>query len=433
MAFPLTAAAQPADPGAAAEAAREELGQRLALDLPDDVVAFYRARDRAPLWTAGGQLSPAAHEALAMLQDAGADGLDPAAYDAERLTQLFADAEAGDPRVLTEAELRLSIALAAYAVDLRKGAKLDFTDPSLAYRAPMPSQVLKTLAEAPSLSEGLAGLQRQNPIYEKLRAALAQARADGDTAHERVLLANLNRVRALPVDLGERYILVDAASSRLWLYDKGEVVTSMKVVVGKASMPTPLMAGVIRNAVFMPYWNVPEDLVRTSIAPRVLKQGLGYLQDEQMEVFAGYEDDAPTLDPAEVDWAAVARGTRTVRVRQLPGPKNMMGAVKLDFRNPLGIFLHDTPLKELFDNDVRTASSGCVRLEDAMALARLLFDDQPPEVGEGPEQRIDLPKPVPVYIAYFTALPTDDGVDYHPDVYDRDKAAPTIAAQVGGR
>ena len=202
----------------------------------------------------------------------------------------------------------------------------------------------------------------------------------------------------------------------------------MKVVTGKPSQPTPIMAGMVRHLVFNPYWNVPEDLVRTSIAPRVLKEGLAYLQAEKMEVMAGYEDGAPVLDPTEVDWQAVAAGEQVVRVRQLPGPKNMMGKVKLEFANPLGIFLHDTPMKELFGAEVRTASSGCVRLEDALALAKLLLDEQP-AVGDTPEQRVDLPKPVPVYITYLTALPTADGLILRPDVYSRDApSAQTIAA-----
>jgi murein L,D-transpeptidase YcbB/YkuD len=180
------------------------------------------------------------------------------------------------------------------------------------------------------------------------------------------------------------------------------------------------MTGVVRQAVFSPYWNVPEDLVQTSIAPKVLSQGLAYIESEGMEVFAGYEEGAAQLDPRAVDWKAVAAGQLSVRVRQRPGPKNMMGKVKLEFPNPLGIFLHDTPMKELFGEERRTASSGCVRLEDAMALTELLMGENLPAAGGQPERRVNLKRPIPVYITYLTVQPTAEGLEIRPDVYKRD-------------
>ncbi|RAK52595.1 L,D-transpeptidase family protein [Phenylobacterium deserti] len=256
-------------------------------------------------------------------------------------------------------------------------------------------------------------------------AATLAALNAGPWRYEQMILASLERAKALPPSLGERYILVNAPAGELKLYDGGQMVKRMKVVVGKPTLPTPMMAGVLRYAVFNPYWNVPEDLVQTTIAHRVLTQGLGYLDADGMEVFESYEPDARKLDPAAVDWRGVAAGTVSVRVRQKPGPKNMMGQVKLAFPNPLGIYLHDTPMKELFGLDQRTASSGCVRLEDAMALTELLMDGEAEALkaaAANPETPAPLPKAVPVYITYLTAEPTEDGFIFRPDVYGRDKA-----------
>lgn len=254
-------------------------------------------------------------------------------------------------------------------------------------------------------------------------AATIAAMNRGPAHYEQAILANIERAKALPATFGERFILVDAAAGQLWLYDGGQPRATMKVVTGKPSQPTPIMAAMARHLIFNPYWNVPEDLVRTSIAPKVLAQGLGYIESEGLEVLADYSANAETLDPAAVDWKAVARGAREVRVRQRPGPKNMMGKVKLMLPNPLGIYLHDTPHKGDFARSERLASSGCVRLEDAMALARALIGDAAAEAaasGGSEEVRVDLDRPIPVYITYFTVAPSDDGVVFRPDVYGRD-------------
>jgi murein L,D-transpeptidase YcbB/YkuD len=99
----------------------------------------------------------------------------------------------------------------------------------------------------------------------------------------------------------------------------------------------------------------------------------------------------------------------------------MMGRIKFMMPNDLGVYLHDTPLRQLFRGD-RAASSGCVRLEDAARLERWLFDGRMPRPSGAAEQRVDLPEPVPVYIGYFTALPSRDGVRFFPDRYGRDRA-----------
>src|SRR5215218_55379 len=142
-----------------------------------------------------------------------------------------------------------------------------------------------------------------------------------------------------------RYVLVDAASARLFMIEDGRVRDSMKVVVGKPEAATPALRSVLYYATLNPYWNVPVDLAQKIIAPRVVAGGTAYLTDHGYEVVTGFGDDARVLSPDSVDWAAVAAGTEKVRVRQRPGPANSMGQMKFNLANAQGIFLHDTPNK----------------------------------------------------------------------------------------
>lgn len=195
----------------------------------------------------------------------------------------------------------------------------------------------------------------------------------------------------------------------------------MEIVVGKTSQPTPMMAGLIRYAIFNPYWNVPEDLARDTYARRVLKEGPGYLATARLEALSDWTGQAKVLDPTTVDWTAVAEGRRSLRLRQRPGAGNMMGQVKLMLPNELGIYLHDTPFKALFAQSPRTFSSGCVRLEDAARLTRWLLGTRgAPGADPRPERQVDLPRPAPVYITYFTVAPGPDGPIFRKDPYRRD-------------
>jgi murein L,D-transpeptidase YcbB/YkuD len=237
-----------------------------------------------------------------------------------------------------------------------------------------------------------------------------------------LLRLNLERARALPAQLGRRYVLVDAAAARLWMYQDGEAVDSMRVAVGKPSEATPMMAAMIRTLTLNPYWNVPPDLVRKRIAPGVVSEGPGLLRNLRYEVLSDWSNDARKLNPSEVDWRSVLNGQREVRVRQLPGGNNAMGKMKFMFPNELGIYLHDTPDRSVLREEERLVSAGCVRLEDAPRLARWLFGQAPRARGTTPEQDLNLPEPVPIYITYLTVAPEPQGVALRPDVYNRDPA-----------
>jgi murein L,D-transpeptidase YcbB/YkuD len=244
----------------------------------------------------------------------------------------------------------------------------------------------------------------------------------GAQYYEQIILINLERARRLPApEEQHKYLLVDAGDARLSMWQNGRKVDEMKVVVGKAETATPMMAAYIRYADVNPYWNVPPELVRSLIGPRVLAQGIKYLTDREYQVLTDYSDDAQIIDPRSVDWEAVVNGSQDVRLRRLPSPANSMGMMKFMLPNYFGIYLHDSPEKEHFTKNELWISNGCVRLEDYKRVARFLFDGIVPQ-GRNPkvEEHANLPQPIPVYMTYLTAQPTPDGVQFMPDHYGRD-------------
>jgi murein L,D-transpeptidase YcbB/YkuD len=464
----LSPARAPARPAAAVAAPTSPV------EIDPEVAAFYRQRGFRPLWAEREGLKPEAGRLLAMLGASAPAGL----------REAVAAAQSGDPHSLTRADLLLSQAYADYAhaqLAPPAASAMRYIDPGLAPAAPSARAALDAAAASPSLAGHLEEVERINPAFAGLRRGLAFYRARwsvlpqialpgrpsaalvgrrlglapgadpaarlrefqhvhglaptgaadpatiaalnrGAFYYERLIAANIERARAIPARPDGRYILVDTASARLWMIERGRIRGTMRVVVGKRAMPTPLMAGLLRYAALNPYWNLPPDLIRKR-AGNAARRGAGVITGERLQVLSDWTPQARTLAPGQVDWRAVAAGRRFVNLRQLPGPANMMGRIKFMMPNDLGVYLHDTPLRDLLARDDRHESSGCVRLEDAPRLARWLFDGRVPQASGAPEQRADLPAPVPVYLAYFTALPAADGIVFQPDVYGRDGAA----------
>lgn len=253
-------------------------------------------------------------------------------------------------------------------------------------------------------------------------AGTIEALNRGAQYYEQLIIINMERAKRLPAPEEQRkYVLVDAGDARLSMWDNGHKVDEMKVIVGKAETATPMMAAFIKYASVNPYWNVPPELLRSLIAPRVVAQGVRYLTDREYQVLTDYGDDAQTIDPHAVDWQAVVDGRQEVRLRRLPSPANSMGMMKFMLPNYFGIYLHDSPEKDHFTKNELWISNGCVRVEDYKRLAKFLFGGVVPQ-GKDPkvEDEVDLPKPIPVYMTYLTAQPTANGIQFMPDHYGRD-------------
>lgn len=273
------------------------------------------------------------------------------------------------------------------------------------------------------LSQRVTAFQRVHGLLVdgKSGPATVAALNRGALHFERKLLLNMERARRLPAPgTTKRYIVVDAGAARLSMYEDGRVVDSMKVIVGAPSSATPMMAALMRFAGINPYWNVPTDLVASLIAPRVVSGGVDYLRERRYEVLDSWERNAKVVDPASIDWSAAASGATELRVRQLPGGANSMGAIKFMMPNEYGIYLHDTPNKGLFADENRWVSNGCVRLEDAERLARWIFGAMPKATDPEREDYLELYEPMPVYLTYLTASPTEGPQLFRADPYARD-------------
>jgi len=388
-----------------------------------DVSAFYRARGGAPLWFKGGPA--AAQQLVQLISTAQADNLNPRRYNARGLARAVQAASTGDPIAVQRAEAALSSAFVAYVRDTRHdpGVGVVYVDRELKPQPPTTQSVLADAAAAPSLANYVQQLGWMNPIYGKLRQALASRMYRTET-ERRLLAVNLERARALPPG-GHRYVIINAPAARLYMYENGQVVDSMRVVAGRPDpiAQTPMMNAFIRYVALNPYWNSPSDITARRLAPNVVKRGRAYLNEKGYELMSDWSDHARVVDPMTVNWNDVVAGRVQVRLRQRPGPANSMGKMKFMFPNEQGIWLHDTPEKEKIEEAARLQSNGCVRLEDARRFARWLFNGRAPSPqGARPEQKVNLPSPVPLYITYLTAVPSGSSIVYFDDFYGKDRA-----------
>jgi len=383
-----------------------------------------------PQWISHGD-ERAALRLIELLQSSTLDGLDPKTFKIKQLRRAVSSAESGRMEAVAKANAMLDRALVAYATALRK-APSDSWIINDRDAIPVPwsaAKILQSAATSHSLEAWINAMPFMHHSYASLRGALEQAIARGDNHSADLLRVNLERARTLPGD--GRYVLVNIAAQRLYMYEDGHVVDWMKVVVGKQKNPTPMMAATIKFAALNPYWYVPPDLAAERIAPNVVKQGLGYLKKEGYVVLSDWGDKGEKVDPATIDWQAVADGKETVWIRQNPGPANSMGRMKFMLPNPQGVYLHDTPNKELLNEDARLFSGGCVRLEDAPRLAKWIFGKPLSWKGAKTEEPVQLSSPMPVYLIYQTAVTTGDGVVFYDDIYGKDRSA--LAGSTNGR
>jgi murein L,D-transpeptidase YcbB/YkuD len=247
----------------------------------------------------------------------------------------------------------------------------------------------------------------------------------GYNYYARRIAINVERAWRLPATRAfERYVVIDSGAAEAYLFSRDRIVDGMKVVVGSPKTKTPMMAVLMRNAKANPYWHVPPELIRSLTAKRINEQGLSYLKDFHYEVLSDWTSNAQYVDPKTVNWKAIASGKKepTILVRQLPGPWNSMGKMKFEMPNDFGIYLHDTPHKELFAKNDRWLSNGCVRLEDYQRFATWVFGRMPQPTSQR-EQVFELPRPVPIYMTYFTVEPSNYGVVFRPDPYGFDALA----------
>jgi murein L,D-transpeptidase YcbB/YkuD len=381
---------------------------------------FYRTRNFQPLWVSHGAIGPQAMTLIGYLKTADLDGLKPSSYHPDDLLEDIEDARGGDPEDIARAELHLSKAFADYVRDQRRPAgdvDMEYADKALKPKKLKPEQVLRAASFPKSFADYVADMGWMSDEYVRLRTLMASTMTDA--ARDRLAL-NMDRARILPSPW-VRHITVNASSGELAWFEAGKRVGTMRVVVGAEKTQTPMLAGALTWAIVNPYWNVPDYLARDSIAKKVL--GGRTLKMMHMEALSDWSANATVVPPKSIDWRAVAAGQQTYRIRQLPGPYNSMGKVKFVFPNDQGIYLHDTPERDLLAKKDRHFSNGCIRLDKALVLGKWLLGRPVGNADGKPEAAEPLPVQVPVYLTYITAEATKSGLAFRPDVYGRDSKA----------
>jgi murein L,D-transpeptidase YcbB/YkuD len=380
-------------------------------------VESYYARYNAPLWFPSGIPTPGANALPSILRRAQLDGLAEGPALAQQVEQAISAVRAA-PSATMQMDRVVSAAWVRYVRLLeRRMPGFEYADD---WAAPRRESVMDILSRAaqPGQLQLILKTASVNPMYDNLRNALWNDMHLSGQSPSSAELANLARLRFLAPK--GKYVIVDSNAARLYMLDEHGVADSMRVIVGKPETPTPLLVSVIYYATANPYWNVPDNLIRSLVAARVISQGKSYLKDHNYRVVTKLSPDAGVVPNDEVDWAAVAAGNSTIFVRQLPGPYNSMGKLKFGFANAEDVYLHDTPNKALFDSDNRLLSNGCIRLEDAQRLARWLLGTDPAPDPDAAEQHLVLPQPVPIFLTYLTLKLDGETPTITADAYGRD-------------
>lgn len=310
-----------------------------------------------------------------------------------------------DPRV---AALRRRLAVTE---DLPTSASLD----SAEFDATVEESVKRFQSRHHLTSDGVVGQATLTELNVPVEERIDQIRV------------NLERARWIGSESPSKAVVVNIAAFRVQVFDDRQVVWTTRAQVGKEYRKTPIFRGEMTYLQFNPTWTVPPTILRKDILPRAIPDP-GYLTKRGFEILDGAGN---RVDPASLDWSRFTPENFPYILRQGPGPTNAMGLVKFMFPNPHFVFLHDTVSRSKFDAEVRTFSSGCIRVENPLDLAEVILAD--PEqwsrakidevIGSNRTRNVFLDDPLPVYLVYWTAGVDEEGrIVFWRDVYDRDSA-----------
>jgi L,D-transpeptidase YcbB len=380
---------------------------------------FYTAHGYQTVWT--GRTAEASHLWNAV-QHAGDQGLDPGLFHSSVIT------ERGPALSPVERDLLLSDAFLSYADALSRGAmpiedRADDED-----LTPEPVDIVSVLDAAitsPDPAQLIEALAPSSPAYVAMRRAYAENRAvyeggnpmrgsDARKKPERVsadrsaaaerrarqLAVNLERLRWLPRHMPPDRVEVNAAIARLQLFRNDRPVFTTRVVVGETDKQTPEFQSTISDILFNPPWNIPRSIVQKEILPK-LAADRDYLSSHHMRWRAGGA------------------------IQQEAGPYSALGRLKFEMTDRYDVYLHDTPIKSLFQSADRMMSHGCVRVENPRVLAQLVLEQSPEAIDKGISRgdtnRRPLPSPLPIFIVYQTAYVESNGsIQFRSDPYERD-------------
>lgn len=240
------------------------------------------------------------------------------------------------------------------------------------------------------------------------------------------LQTNLSRLRSMPLDPGGRFVMVNIPAAEIEAVENGRVVQRHTAIVGKVDRQTPELSSKINEIIVNPFWNAPVSIVRKDIIPEVRKHP-DYLKEMSIDVLG---PNGQKVDPMSIDWSTDEAAK--YRFRQQPGEINAMSSVKINFPNSHAVYMHDTPQQQLFRDEERFYSSGCVRVRNVRDLVSWLlrgtqgWDRRRFEQTIKTEDNVpvQLANPVPVHFVYISAWSTGNGVvQFRDDIYGRDGAS----------
>jgi len=377
---------------------------------------FYGRRGFTPVWTGRGAQAEAM---VAAVLRAGEHGLDPALFHAPLLERRWQVSPLRRELLLTDAVLSYADALAHGAVPVQRRKDFEALAPE---RIDVPAAVEAAIARRDAVS-AIEALAPRTVTYRALREDLrnpppsvpvrlppnrrgrAAARAAAERAaaeRQRSIVVGLERERWLPRSLPFERVWVNVPEQQLVMYNGSSPSFTTRVVVGDNSdgNQSPEFDAVIEASFFNPPWIVPRDVVAREILPR-LEREPDYLARNRMRLLPNGE------------------------VEQSAGPDAGLGFLLFEMPNRFDVYLHDTPSRYVFGRSNRRMSRGCIRVENPNELAARLLRE-PVEyveqrIGEGRTARKPLPRPVPVFVTYQTAVADPDGVvKVHEDFYGRD-------------
>lgn len=271
-------------------------------------------------------------------------------------------------------------------------------------------------------ADGIVGLQTQKFLNKSAKEKIEQIRV------------NLERMRWLPRDFGEKYLLINIPDYRLKMVENNDIKLNMAVVVGEKKHPTPIFSDNMSYIVLNPNWNIPESIAKKEILPKLLKDP-NYLASKGIDIYQGWHKDSEKVETTEVLDTLILQDVEAVpnfRFTQGPSDENPLGKMKFMFPNKHAVYLHDTPAKSLFNNARRAYSHGCIRLSRPDELLMTIANDdknlniekvtQILETETEKEKAIGLSKKIPVHIIYLTSWVDDNGeLQFREDIYDYDK------------
>jgi murein L,D-transpeptidase YcbB/YkuD len=366
-------------------------------------VAFYQNRNLAPLWLEKGVANARAEAVIARLKAADTDGLEPSDYRTPDFAGPASDA-------LAEAELKLTRTVLTYARHLQAG-RFPYTRVSrnieLPQAAPEPAGVLNSLADAADAGKALDAYSPQHEPYRNLKAMLAELRSKPGAAKNEssrqaeTIIANMERWRWYPRDLGNAHVLVNLPDFTLKVMHNRAQAWTTRIVIGKPGMATPLLSETMKYITVNPTWHVPQSIVQNEYLPALAQ------------------------DPTVLDRMGlrVSYNGGQVQITQPPGEGNALGRIRFNFPNRFSVYHHDTPDKQLFAQEFRAE----VLLNIARPREHWTAEKIKSMFGSA-EQDIQLqPTPIWVHLTYQTAFADNAGkLQMRRDLYNLDSR--TLAA-----